>query len=123
MRQKDPATLTSALYRDRWIECAPHALIIRGYYFPFGNKKTIPYGRIRSIREMEMGPLTGRGRIWGSGDFRHYMNLDPGRPRKKRALILDVGGFVRPVITPDDAATVRAIIESRLGTATPGAGF
>jgi hypothetical protein len=101
------------LYHDRWIECTAEALIIRGYYFPFGNKKIIPYNRIRRIREYEMGPLTGKGRIWGSGDFRHYLNFDPGRPRKKRALILDLGRFIRPVITPDDVTQVRAIIESR----------
>ncbi len=107
----------STLYRDRWIECTAEALTIRGYYFPFGNKKTIPYDRIRSIEEYEMGPLTGRGRIWGSGDLRHYANLDPRRPHKKRALILDLGRFIRPVITPDDIDQVKAIIEARLGGA------
>lgn len=112
---EDPALPATPLYRDRWIECTPEALVIRGYYFPFGNKKTIPYHRIRWVREYEMGPLTGKGRIWGSGDLRHYMNFDPGRPRKKRALILEVGRFIRPVITPDDTAAVKAIIESRLG--------
>lgn len=102
------------LYRDRWIECTTEALIIRGYYFPFGNKKTIAYERIEGMREIAMGPLTGRGRIWGSGDFRHYLNLDPGRPRKRRALILDLGKFIKPVITPDDTDQVKAIIEARL---------
>jgi hypothetical protein len=104
------------LYRDRWIECTAEALVIHGYYFPFGNAKTIPYERIRAIHEYEMGPLTGRGRIWGSGDFKHYMNLDPGRTRKKRALILDLGRFVQPVITPDDVGQVRTIIETRMTT-------
>jgi hypothetical protein len=103
------------LYRDRWIECTTQALIIHGYYFPFGTKKTIPYGRIHEVQEYEMGALSGKGRIWGSGDFKHYFNLDPGRSRKTRALVLDLGGFVRPVITPDDAGQVKAIIEARLG--------
>jgi hypothetical protein len=103
----------TALYRDRWIECTTEALIIRGYYFPFGNKKTIPYDRIQGVREIAMGPATGQWRIWGSGDFRHYLNLDWGRPHKKRALVLDLGGFIRPVITPDDTDQVKAIIEAR----------
>lgn len=101
------------LYRDRWIECTTEALIIRGYYFPFANKKTIPYDRILGISEVKMGPLTGQGRIWGSGDFKHYAHLDWGRPHKKRALILDVGKFIKPVITPDDVDQVKAIIEAR----------
>lgn len=104
----------ASLYRDRWIECTTEALIIRGYYFPFGNKKTILYDRIRGMREIAMGPATGQWRIWGSGDFRHYANLDPGRPHKKRALILDLGKHVRPVITPDDVDQVKAIIQARL---------
>jgi hypothetical protein len=103
-----------ALYRDRWIECTPDALVIHGYYFPFGNKRTIRYDRVQEIREFEMGPLTGQARIWGSGDFRHYFHLDPRRPRKKRALIVDLGRHIRPIITPDDTARVRAIIEPRL---------
>ncbi|MBN1319890.1 MAG: hypothetical protein JXA87_03520 [Thermoleophilia bacterium] len=104
----------ATLYRDRWIECTTESVIIRGYYFPFGTKKTIPYHRIQGMREVAMGPLTGQGRIWGSGDLRHYTNLDPGRPHKKRALILDLGRFIRPVITPDDTDQVKAIVSARM---------
>ena len=51
----------SALYRDRWIECTDDAVVVRGYYFPWGTKR-IPYGSIRTIREVKMGALTGKGR-------------------------------------------------------------
>jgi len=114
------ATAAPVLYRDRWIECTTQALIIHGYYFPLGLRKTIPYERIKGVRAIPMGPLTGRGRIWGSGDFKHYAHLDPGRPRKHTALLIDVGAFIVPVITPDDPAQVKAIIEARL--TAPGAG-
>jgi hypothetical protein len=102
------------LYRDRWIECTSEALIIHWYYFPFG-KKTIPYGRIQGIREIQMEAFTGKWRIWGSGDLRHWWHLDPGRRHKDQALVLDLGADIVPVITPDDAAQVKNIIESRLG--------
>ena len=102
------------LYRDRWIECTPEALIIHGYYFPFG-KKTIAYSRIRGTQEIQIQALSGKWRIWGSGDLRHWWHLDPGRPHKDQALVLDVGAAFLPVITPDDAAQVKNIIESRLG--------
>jgi hypothetical protein len=108
------ATGAPVLYRDRWIECTSEALVIHGYYFPFGNKKTIPYGRIRSLRETKIGPATGQWRIWGSGDFRHYLNLDAGRTRKTRALVLNLGKFAQPVITPDDVDRVTAIIRSKI---------
>jgi hypothetical protein len=102
------------LYRDRWIECTSEALIIHWYYFPFG-KKTIAYGRIRGMQEIQMQALTGKWRIWGSGDLRHWWHLDPGRRHKDQALVLDVGAAFVPVITPDDVAQVRNIIEPRLG--------
>jgi hypothetical protein len=102
------------LYRDRLIECTTEALIIHGYYFPLGTKKIIPYNRIRGIQEIEMGALTGKGRIWGSGDLKHWWHLDPGRLRKQRALILDVGSFFVPIITPNDTTQVKTIVESWL---------
>jgi hypothetical protein len=29
----------STSYRDRWIECTPDALLVRGYYPPWGTKR------------------------------------------------------------------------------------
>jgi hypothetical protein len=106
------ATPPLVLYRDRWIECTSEALIVHWYYFPFG-KKTVPYGRIVGIQEIKIGRLTGKWRIWGSGDLKHWWHLDPDRPHKDRALVLDVGCSMVPVITPDDVDQVEAIIESR----------
>ena len=65
-----------------------------------------------------MGPASGQWRIWGSGDFTHWFNLDPGRTRKTRGLVLDLGRSVQPVITPDGVDQVRAIIEGRRSMAT-----
>jgi len=99
-----------ALYDDGSVRLDGDALTIRRYYFPWGTSKRIPYERIRNVREWRMDPLTGKGRLWGSGDLRHWLPLDLGRPRRETALILDVGGWVRPVITPDDPAQVLAIL-------------
>lgn len=98
-----------SIYRDRWIECTDTALRIRAYYFPWGTK-TIPYASIRSLRRVEMGAFTGRGRIWGTTQPRYWASLDPARPRKTAGLILDLGRFVRPFITPDDPERVEAVI-------------
>jgi hypothetical protein len=56
-----------------------------------------------------------RWRIWGSGDLRHWWNLDPRRPSKTVALVLDVGRFVRPTITPNDPATVERLLNQHRG--------
>ena len=99
----------SALYQDPWIECTDDAVRIRGYYFPWGTK-TIPYGSIRSVRKVAMGLVTGKGRIWGSTTLRYWASLDPGRPGKDTALVLDTGAPIKPFITPDDPDAVQAVI-------------
>jgi hypothetical protein len=65
------------------------------------------------VAERPLGALTGRLRIWGSGDPRLWWHLDPGRPRKRTALVIDLGRRVRPAITPDDPGAVLRIIEER----------
>jgi hypothetical protein len=107
----------SALYRDRWIECTADAIRIRGYYFPWGTKH-IPYSSIRAIRRVKMGAFTGRGRIWGTASPRYWASLDPRRPAKRTALILDTGRRVLPFITPDDPEAVEAAIRGHSAAAT-----
>lgn len=101
-----------ALYHDRWIDCTTDEVLIRGYYFPWGTKH-IPYSSIRSVRRVKMGTFTGKGRIWGSTTLRYWASLDPGRPSKSEALILDTGARVLPFITPDDPDAVAAAIRER----------
>lgn len=110
---------TNASYADRWITCTPDAITIRGYYFPWGTKR-IPYTSIRSMSRVSLSALRGKARIWGTANPRLWASLDPGRPAKKSALILDVGGTVRPFVTPDDPDAVEAQIRAHtnLGPAT-----
>ncbi|WP_042405444.1 hypothetical protein [Streptacidiphilus carbonis] len=108
-------------YRDRWIECTPDVLRIRGYYFPWGTK-TVRYPEIRSIQRVRTGALTGRGRIWGTANPRYWANLDPHRPGKHTAIVLDLGRFVRPFITPDDPDAVERVLREHTGLAAVGDG-
>ena len=99
-------------YRDRWIECTPGDVVIRGYYFPWGTKR-IPYSRIRGVRRVRLGVPRGKARIWGTANPRYWASLDPRRPSKKTGLVLDLARAVRPLITPDDPAAVEALIRER----------
>lgn len=105
------------LYRDRWISCTEDAVVIRWYY-PWGTKR-VPYSAIQSVTLADLSRLRGKARIWGTANPGYWTSLDPGRPRKSTALILDLGGTVRPFITPDDAGAVADIIVARSGL--PGA--
>jgi len=99
------------LYDDGRIACGETGMTIRGYYFPWGSKR-IPYGAIHSVRRLPPG--AGRLRIWGSGDFVHWWNLDPGRPKKAVAFEIDTGGRIRPAITPDDPEELAQILDERV---------
>jgi hypothetical protein len=109
--------MTSDLYKDRWIDCTADAVLIRGYYFPWGTKR-IPYSAIREIRRVPMSAFTGKGRIWGSTTLRYWASLDPNRGAKDTALILDTGRRILPFITPDDADAAAAVISKRSGAKT-----
>ena len=113
VRQAGCVPVQSELYRDRWITCTDTDVIVRGYYFPLGTPKVIPYADIRSVAAVNMGALTGKGRLWGTSSPRYWAHLDVGRPWKRTALVLDVGGRVMPFITPSDPERVREIIEER----------
>jgi hypothetical protein len=96
------------LYHDRWITCTDDAIVVRWYYL-WGPKR-IPYAAIRSAKRVDLGTFRGNLRIWGSANPRYWASLDPARPGKSAALILDVGTPVRPFITPDDVRAVESIL-------------
>ena len=102
-----------SLYEDSWITCDDDAISVRGYYFPWGTKK-IPYRSIRSLRRVELSAARGRARVWGTSNPRYWANLDPGRPRKREGLIIDLGRAVSPLITPDDVDAVETIIQDHV---------
>ncbi|MGH9029920.1 MAG: hypothetical protein ACRDV4_09935 [Acidimicrobiales bacterium] len=107
------------LYDDGLIACDDSDLVIRRYY-PWLGPKKIPYASIRSFSKLDMTGLTGRLRIWGSGDFRHWWNLDTKRPSKSTAFVLDLGGRVLPTISPDDPQAVERILTERTRTESTG---
>ena len=105
-----------ALYSDRWISCDDHAIVIRGYYFPWGSKR-IAYGKIRSAVLVPTASRSGKARIWGTANPTLWASLDPHRPFKEWALILDIGSRIRPFLTPDDIDAVAQIIHRKAGVA------
>ena len=96
------------LYDDGRIACDDQRLILRWYYL-WGSKR-IPYWAIRSVTRRPLTSGWGRWRIWGSGDLRHYYNLDRSRPNKSVALEIHTRRHIIPTITPDDVEAVERII-------------
>lgn len=103
-----------ATYDDGAIRCDDRGLSIRRYY-PWGTKR-IRYAEIKHVQTL---PLRGwqkrrKWRIWGTGDFSRWWNLDAHRPGKDTALVIDVGRHIRPTITPDDPTAVARILGERV---------
>lgn len=100
-------------YDDGRIACADDALVIRNYYFPPRDKR-IPYSAISQVRKVPLASLAGAVKGYGSGDFVHWFNYDPGRRKKTAALVIEISGRrVKPVITPDNADDVAAELAGR----------
>jgi hypothetical protein len=106
-------------YQDGRIECTDTGVRIRGYYFPWGTK-TIPYGSIRSLDRFTLTTVRGNWRIWGSGDFKHWANLDPGRPKKSVGFFVDVGRRVIPFLTPDDPDAFEQAVRGHIPSGSRG---
>jgi len=100
------------LYDDGTILCDDTGITIRWYYFPFGGKR-IEYAKIVRATERSMGWMTGKLRLWGSGDLFHWYNLDWGRPRKETAIVIDQGGPIKAVITPESPGHVLEILKEK----------
>jgi hypothetical protein len=110
-------------YQDRWIECTQEEVKIRGYYLRWATKR-IPYSAIRSVEFVDLDALSARGPIGVTVNPRYRAHPDPDRPKKRVGLILDLGRFGHPFITPDDPEAVEAVIREHgwLGPADGDAG-
>lgn len=89
-------------------------LRIHWHYFPYGTKD-IPYTEIMGIRRVLLRPLRGKVRIWGTGTFRYWVNLEVRRPAKKFGFILDNEKKVKPFVTPDSPDAFEAVVRERAG--------
>ena len=99
-------------YQDQFISCGDSGLTIRWYY-PWGSKH-ISYSSIRSVERVATSAFAGRARIWGTVNPRYWASLDPKRPTKSSAMILDLGKSVRPYLTPDNPDAFEIAVRSRL---------
>jgi hypothetical protein len=108
-------------YDDGRIGCGPDRLEIHSYYFPFGTK-SVPYTHIQGLQRIEIkGVLSGKWRIWGTGNPRYWANLDIKRPQKQAGFVVDLGGMVNPIVTPDNPDAFESVLRERtnLGPGNP----
>ena len=53
------------LYEDRFVKVTTESLILKWYFFPCGNQKTIPFGDVEAFLREPISILASKG--WGMG--------------------------------------------------------
>lgn len=100
-------------YDDGRIVCSPERLEIHSYYFPFGTK-SVQYSQIKGLQRIEIkGVMSGKWRIWGTGNPHYWANLDTTRRKKKAGFVIDLGRRVNPVVTPDQPEAFESVLRDR----------
>ncbi len=98
-------------YDDGKIAITGDDLVIRDYSILLRPKRIL-LSAIQGVQIATMDAYKGKFRIWGSGDFAHWYNLDWQRPRKHKVLVINTGKRIRPCITPDNVDTVIELLKS-----------
>lgn len=100
-------------YGDHTVTIDGDGITIRAYTFPLARPKRLAFSDIESVA---IKPTTGwsRWRLWGSSNFRDWFPLDRSRTKAEHFVEFDVGGRVRPSITPREPETVAEIVRDAL---------
>lgn len=102
-------------YEDAVVRLDDAGVTIKSFHRP-GRARTIAYGDISSVEVIALALFTGRHRLVGISPGRPttYFHWDPNRRHKRRGLRLDIGGFLKRAITPDDPDLVHALVEDEI---------
>jgi hypothetical protein len=95
----------SLLYRDKLVELTDDALVLQQYYFPSGKSKRIPLAQIARVVVKPNTVMTGKYRMWGTGDFRIWFPFDGAREGRDVVFYLRLNSqFIQPAFTVEDSA-------------------
>ena len=106
--------MTEALYEDAGLVLDDDGITIRRYYFLLSVPKRVAYNKIRGIRAKPMSWASGKGRFLGAVKPRYRLPRDVHRASKQTLLILELGRWIKPCITPEDPARVIALLRDRV---------
>ena len=76
------------LYSDKLVDLYFDRLVLKNYYFPFGRSKVIQLIDIASFEVFPCTIMSGKYRIWGSGNFRTWFPLDTQRPKRDKIFMI-----------------------------------
>ena len=101
------------IYSDSLIEVSEYGIRFRNYYFPSGSK-SISFADIISIEKKPATLLTGRWRLWGTGDFRTWFVRDWKRPQRSCVFFLRLASQkIRIGFTVENAEQFVDVVKSK----------
>lgn len=100
------------LYTDKRVEIDSESILVRDYYFPFGNRR-IRFNAIEKIVVKSPTILTGKYRFYGTGDFRTWFPPDNRTARDRILIIVLKKRWWRIGLTVEDSQAVLALLETR----------
>jgi hypothetical protein len=116
----------STLYSDNLVEITDETITFKRFTFglsvapkrlEFGfsfRPKPLPLSQIARVEERPPSLLSGKWRIWGSGDFRTWFPLDWHRPQRDKIFIASVRGSRKRIgFTVEDSRRVRGILKEK----------
>lgn len=110
------------LYEDERVVCDDEGITIKGYFFPIEDQKKILYSEIRSIKLEKLSFWNSLSHLWGransmvrgnSATRTYWSSFDLKRLFKDKAIAIDEGKLVKPVITPEDPEQVYRILQAK----------
>ena len=100
------------VYRDKLVEINDDSILIRDYYYPFGNKR-VNFENVESIVVKKPSLLSGKYRYYGTGDFRTWFPPDNRTSRDKIFIIKIKNKWWRIGLTVENSQTVLSLIKDK----------
>jgi hypothetical protein len=100
------------IYKDKLVEIEEDSILIKDYYYPFGDKR-VNFNNIESIIVQKPTLLSGKYRYYGSGDFRTWFPPDNRSTRDKIFTIKIKKKWWRVGLTVEDSETVLKLFKNR----------
>ena len=104
---------SDVLYDDTTLTVDADGLTIKRYYFPLARPKRIAFDEITGVEVRPTG-IMSKWRLWGSHNAVTWMPLDMGRARKDHLVEFDLGGRIKPAVTPDEPERVAALVRANI---------
>ena len=102
--------MPNILYEDKDVIITDKEVIIKCYFFPFGNSKTIPYS---DINQIEIKTFAFRGKLWGMNvtEWGYWMPGDLKRWDYEKFIAIHTKSSIKPSFTCTDMDRAYGILK------------